>query len=145
MEKKEVIKEYSSNEITVLWKPHKCIHSENCWRGLPSVFQPKHKPWVNMEGASDEKIMSQVEECASGALSYYLLNDQKSKEPMPENGEKMKVKVFESGPLMVHGEVTIIHADGSEEAKKNVALCRCGASGMKPFCDGSHKKVDFKG
>jgi len=67
--KKKVVKEYTNGEITVVWQPHICIHSKKCWKGLLPVFDPRRKPWVDMDAASSEKIITQVNECPSGALS----------------------------------------------------------------------------
>lgn len=49
------------------------------------------------------------------------------------------------GPLLVRGAVRIESADGDaiEPNRRTVALCRCGVSSIKPFCDGSHKAVHF--
>ena len=60
---------YPNDELTVLWKPGLCIHSGICAAGLPKVFQPKAKPWVNMNSASSDEIIEQVSKCPSGALS----------------------------------------------------------------------------
>lgn len=60
---------YSNGEITVLWKPGKCIHAGICAQGLPGVFQPKEKPWIKIEAASSDEIVKQVGKCPSGALS----------------------------------------------------------------------------
>ncbi|MCB0844033.1 MAG: CDGSH iron-sulfur domain-containing protein [Bacteroidetes bacterium] len=57
--------------------------------------------------------------------------------------EAIKVKITGGGPILVRGEVKIIHKDGREELRKNVALCRCGQSASKPFCDGAHHKIEF--
>ena len=46
-------KEYTNGQLTVTWEAQKCIHSENCWRGLGKVFKPKDKPWIQLEGAND--------------------------------------------------------------------------------------------
>ncbi len=62
----------SNGDITVLWQPELCKHSTLCWKGLIEVFNPKERPWINMDGASSEKIIEQVKKCPSGALSYYL-------------------------------------------------------------------------
>jgi uncharacterized Fe-S cluster protein YjdI len=67
---KDIIKRYTKDGVTVIWKPSLCIHSGICARGLPHVFDPKRRPWVVMDGTDVEKIVEQVEECPSGALSY---------------------------------------------------------------------------
>jgi uncharacterized Fe-S cluster protein YjdI len=63
-------KQYTNGEITVVWQPEKCIHSTNCWKSLLKVFDPRKRPWVNMEGASSEQIAATIDKCPSGALSY---------------------------------------------------------------------------
>ena len=56
------------------------------------------------------------------------------------------VETMTNGPLLVYGNVTVKDAAGNLTKKNNVtAFCRCGGSGNKPFCDGSHKRIDFKG
>lgn len=69
---KEVIKEYSNGEVTVVWKNSLCTHSANCVKGLPDVFKPKENPWVKPESADTETIIQQIKKCPSGALSFYL-------------------------------------------------------------------------
>ena len=61
---------YSNEEITVIWQPEICQHSTLCWKGLLQVFNPKKRPWINMDGAATEQIIEQVKKCPSGALSY---------------------------------------------------------------------------
>jgi len=64
-------KKYSNEEISVIWKPGLCQHSTNCWKGLINVFDPRKKPWINMDGDTSERIIEQVKKCPSGALSYF--------------------------------------------------------------------------
>lgn len=61
---------YSNGEITVIWRPSRCWHSGNCFNGLPKVFDPASKPWVDMKAASTDEIIAQVEKCPSKALSW---------------------------------------------------------------------------
>jgi putative redox protein len=63
-------KKYSNGDITVHWKPELCIHSGHCARQLSSVFNPREKPWINMNGEATEEIISTVEGCPSGVLSW---------------------------------------------------------------------------
>ncbi|MGA1599013.1 MAG: CDGSH iron-sulfur domain-containing protein [bacterium] len=52
----------------------------------------------------------------------------------------LKVQVSSKGPLLIKGGAVIVHEDGTEEARTgSVALCRCGLSAKKPFCDGAHR------
>lgn len=131
---------YINNEIEVIWKPHLCIHSKLCWTQLPEVFNPKVKKWVNPDGAPTEKIIDQVKKCPSGALSI------KDSEKNTANENTNKIEIASNGPILIKGNCEIKHSDGRVETKENItALCRCGQSGNKPFCDGSHKTSNFKG
>ena len=55
------------------------------------------------------------------------------------------IKIAENGPLIVQGEFNLIDAQGNEVPVKKAALCRCGGSTIKPFCDGTHSKIGFQG
>ena len=68
MDKENIKKEYSNGEITVVWQSAKCIHSGNCVRNLPNVFQPSERPWIKMNGADSAAIIDAVAKCPSGAL-----------------------------------------------------------------------------
>jgi uncharacterized Fe-S cluster protein YjdI len=69
---KEIIKEYSNGELTVVWKPKTCIHAAECVKALPNVYNPKEKPWIKVENATTEELKQQIMKCPSGALSYYM-------------------------------------------------------------------------
>ena len=69
---KEIVKEYSNGELTVVWKPQKCIHAGECVKALPKVYNPKEKPWIKAENASTQALKDQIAKCPSGALSYYM-------------------------------------------------------------------------
>jgi CDGSH iron-sulfur domain-containing protein 3 len=59
---------------------------------------------------------------------------------------EITIQSLENGPFLVKGNVKLTDAQGKEiETKEVYGLCRCGASAGKPFCDGSHQKVNFKG
>ena len=76
----ETTKEYSNGEVTIVWKNELCKHSGICARGLSGVFKPKEKPWINPEGATSEEIVNQVNQCPSGALSFYYNEKKKQDE-----------------------------------------------------------------
>ena len=52
---------------------------------------------------------------------------------------------YRDGPLIVRGDFRLLDQDGGEidPGRETIALCRCGKSGIKPFCDGSHKRAGF--
>jgi uncharacterized Fe-S cluster protein YjdI len=64
-------KTYTNGEISVVWKSGLCIHSAKCVQGLGEVFNVQARPWIKMDGASTGRIIQQVEQCPSGALSYF--------------------------------------------------------------------------
>lgn len=66
---------YTNGKVTVIWQPKLCMHSGNCIRGLPSVFDYAARPWINMSGATSEEIIAQVKKCPSGALSFEINED----------------------------------------------------------------------
>lgn len=140
MEKK-IVKEYTNNEITIVWKPKSCIHAAECVKTLPKVYRPEEKPWLQIDNATTEELKSQIRKCPSGALSFYM-NGEENKE---EEELETKVEVLKNGPLLVYGTLKIKDKEGQEEIKnKTTAFCRCGASSNKPYCDGTHIKVNFK-
>ncbi len=141
---KDITKHYTNGEITITWKPNQCIHSKLCWTGLAEVFNPRERPWIKMDAATTASIMEQIDKCPSGALSYFR-NEDKVENKAPQVDVDTIVEVAANGPLLVYGNITIKNKNG-EEVKKNkvTALCRCGASGNKPYCDGTHVKIGFK-
>ncbi len=139
-----VTKKYSNGEVTIVWKPALCIHSQKCFNGLPGVFDPAKRPWVNSEGAETAQIIAQVKECPSTALSYYM-NAEGEKEENEQGSSDIVVEAKQNGPLFVYGNVTVKKANGTIEKRTKVtAFCRCGNSNNKPFCDGTHNKTEFK-
>ena len=61
--------------------------------------------------------------------------------------EPVTIRAKEHGPFLVQGPITLTDADGQQydvADKKTVALCRCGGSTRKPFCDGTHSRIGFE-
>ncbi|MCP4439433.1 MAG: hypothetical protein GY810_10875 [Aureispira sp.] len=140
---KEIKKEYSNGELIVVWKPKSCIHAAECVKALPNVYKPNEKPWITVENATTQDLKDQIAKCPSGALSYYMKDE--GEDSVLESVET-KVDVLENGPLLVHGTLKVTDKSGKVEVKnKRTAFCRCGMSENKPYCDGTHTKVDFKG
>jgi CDGSH-type Zn-finger protein len=103
-----------------------------------------------MPSASDVRIRNQVismvERCPSGALTYEIEidNDTYTDYQAVEPDLPTAIGVITNGPLWVTGGIRIERADGQPmEIRNRVTLCRCGHSKNKPFCDGTHNKIDF--
>lgn len=140
MKEKEVTKQYTNGKLSVFWKPAKCIHAGECTKALPQVYKPDERPWVNVNNASVQELMEQIDLCPSGALTYFF------DDMAGEESTEVKAKVLENGPLLVYGTFELTNKEGAIETKeKRTAFCRCGASQNKPYCDGSHIKAGFQG
>jgi uncharacterized Fe-S cluster protein YjdI len=145
MDKASIVKKYSNGEVTIVWKPGQCIHSAICWKhphGLSTVFNPHERPWIKPEAGSTTDIINQVKKCPSGALSYFM--NETEIENQQTNTQNTRIELIPNGPYVVTGNFCIVDANGGEkQGNETLALCRCGGSTNKPFCDGSHVKNGF--
>ncbi|WP_347060171.1 CDGSH iron-sulfur domain-containing protein [Blastococcus sp. HT6-30] len=66
-------------------------------------------------------------------------------EPAGGRADGATITPYRDGPLLVRGNFRLVDQDGAEidPGRDTIALCRCGKSGIKPFCDGSHKRSGF--
>ena len=139
----KITKKYTNGEITVVWKPHLCVHATTCFTELPKVFIPYERPWIKMSGATTEEIMDTVARCPTQAISYYWNNSVN-----PEGNEevlKTEVSFIKNGPIIIKGSFKVIDVDKNEIiTEKTASFCRCGHTKNRPFCDGTHLKSDFK-
>ena len=121
MSEKKIVKHYSNGEVTVVWKPDMCIHSEKCFHGLPGVFNPNQRPWVNVEAAASDEIVNQIKQCPSGALSYF--NNKEEEKEEADTGS-VQIQAAPNGPLILKGKCVIVNAEGEEEVRENMtAFC----------------------
>lgn len=134
-------KAYRSEKITVSFDLERCIHSRECVRGLPEVFDTKNRPWIRPDKSDPDRVAEVVMRCPTGALQFER-RDGGAEEPVPKENI---VAVAANGPLYVRGNIEIKDSTGAillEDTR--VALCRCGESMNKPFCDNSHKQASFR-
>ncbi|MEX2236170.1 MAG: (4Fe-4S)-binding protein [Dehalococcoidia bacterium] len=135
-----VAKEYRNDEIVVLWEPDYCIHVAACLMGLPQVFDVQRRPWISINAANADAIAQVVMRCPTGALHYKRLDGA----PDEEAAAETTVTPWPNGPLFVRGRVRLAdRRGGTIREDTRVALCRCGASANKPFCDGTHRAIGF--
>ena len=117
-----------------------CAHAGVCTDSLSSVWRMDQEPWIDADGAPVEEIIKVIRACPSGALGYSI-DGEESARPASEPA----IRVSKDGPYHVTGDIELADAPwGEGAARDRYALCRCGASKNKPYCDGSHWDVGFR-
>jgi glutamate synthase domain-containing protein 2 len=129
---------YEGEKITIHDNRGICSHAGFCTDGLPKVFQMNTEPWINADAETVEKIIKTIKKCPSGALSYSI--DGVLSNKFSENPE---ILITKDGPYFVKGSIELRDED-NPESEEHFALCRCGKSKNKPFCDGQHWYHKFK-
>ncbi len=131
-------KAYRGEGVAVFYDARRCLHVAECVRGLPDVFDPNARPWIQPQNAPAEAVAAVVRRCPTGALHYALAGAD------GEVGEdETLVTPQPDGPLLVRGRLAITTPQGDLKETR-AALCRCGGSGNKPFCDGTHTKIGWR-
>lgn len=134
------VENYRGAEIIVHFNRLQCSAAEECARGLPGVFREGERPWIQPDNARAEEIVEAVRRCPSGALRYTFRG-----ETGPRRADAPGIRIRRNGPYEVTGSIPLRTSFWCEGATRDrYALCRCGQSTNKPFCDGSHWKVGFK-
>lgn len=137
----DVLKTYAGDGIEVGWEPKLCIHVSRCIRALPDVFDPNARPWVNAGAAPADEIAAAIETCPTGALTYVRTDGAPQETP----SSPTKVEPRPNGPLFVRGDIEVVDVEGNVVRRATrVALCRCGQSSNKPYCDLTHRAIGFK-
>jgi len=135
------VAEYRGAQITVLFNRLICSASEKCAKNLPEVFRKGEKPWIVPDRADAQRIIDVVRHCPSGALRYAVAGRIGLLPPSAPG-----IRIARDGPYEVEGDVGLSVVAWCEGASKDrFALCRCGQSKNKPFCDGSHHAAGFRG
>ena len=129
---------YESPDAKVTWDAIRCIHAAECVRTLPPVFDPAAKPWIRPDKADAASVADAVNRCPSGALRMQFADGTSAMAVPPDNHGR----VTANGPNYLRGKLRLREGESVLEDTR-VALCRCGASQHKPFCDNSHKKIGF--
>jgi CDGSH-type Zn-finger protein/uncharacterized Fe-S cluster protein YjdI len=134
--------EYPGSDIDVSWDKRLCIHVGECGRSEGGVFLGGRNPWCDPNVAGSADVVAEVcERCPTGALTY-IRKDREAPEQAPSQN---RVVVANDGPLYFTGDLEIAGAaDDQRGVQFRAALCRCGASKNKPFCDNSHRDVRFE-
>jgi CDGSH-type Zn-finger protein/uncharacterized Fe-S cluster protein YjdI len=132
---------FDGKDVEVAWDGRLCIHVQECTRAKGKLFESGRDPWGQPDRGEPGYVAEVVRRCPTGALTY-VRKDGGEGETAPEANT---VVISNNGPLYVEGDLAI---DGAQDDMPGVryraALCRCGDSKNKPFCDNSHEKEGFR-
>ena len=135
----EKTEEVRGREVVIRFDGRRCIHSRNCVLGRPDVFVPNVSgEWIHPDRATPDEVAHLALTCPSGAITYERLDGGPQEAPPKVN----TLHVRENGPLTLHAPHTVAGAASAPALR--ATLCRCGASGNKPWCDGSHTTIGFQ-
>ena len=130
-------KTFSSPKLSIQDDHSICVHSGFCGNRITNI-------WKMLKESDDtqvrDQIIAMIEKCPSGTLTYTLDPGGEIIEPdLPK-----EITAIPDGPLWVSGGIPVERLDGKPlETRNRVTLCRCGASKIKPLCDGTHKEIGF--
>ena len=132
--------DYNGKKITIHDNRGICAHAGHCTDNLAAVFRLNEEPWIHPDGAKPDEIIATIQKCPSGALSYSVDDiEQRDRDGDPT------IFVSPNGPYEVSGGADLADTARAEGAsEEHFAMCRCGGSKNKPFCDGTHWYIKFK-
>lgn len=131
---------YSGESVDVTWDRRLCIHVGECTRATGALFQRGRDPWGQPDLLPAGEVVDVVGRCPTGAIVAHRKDGGAAEQTPTEN----TVVVANCGPLYVRGDLRLMGApDDMPGIATRVALCRCGHSKAKPFCDGAHEDARF--
>lgn len=130
---------YSGSGVAIHDNRGICAHAARCTGGLKTVFKLGEEPWIDPHGDTVERIVSTVQTCPSGALSYSIDGVEHR-----DRASAPAVMIAPNGPYAVVGGADLLDEPFAEGAsREHFTLCRCGHSQNKPFCSGAHWNHQF--
>lgn len=146
------IHEYPGKDITVTYDAKRCIHAAECVRGLGKVFDPDNRPWIDPDEATADEVAEVIGRCPTGALEFVRHDGGGAVAASGDTATAVEgdaagcatIDVAANGPLLIAGDISLgLSTGGSPVKATRMALCRCGHSSNKPYCDGSHANAGF--
>ena len=141
MSESKKIFDFEGEKIDAVWDGRLCIHVGECTRAKGELFESGRDPWGQPDLGEADYVAEVARRCPTGALTYRR-KDGGEEEGAPKSNT---VVISNNGPLYVDGELKV---DGAADDMPGVhyraALCRCGDSNNKPFCDNTHEHAEFR-
>ncbi len=135
------LQRFPGQDADVVWDERLCIHIGECGRAKGDLFIGGRKPWCQPDLTTVAGVVDVVERCPSGALVYETKDGKTVERPAPRN----TIHATYHGPLFARGDLAIQGAPADMPGVRfRAALCRCGQSKNKPFCDNSHEAAGFR-
>ena len=132
---------YPGETLNVAWDRRLCIHVGECGRAEGALFEGGRDPWCKPDLTDTSEVAEVVGRCPTGALSMTDNSGAVVEEPAPPEN---RLAVSNNGPYYLTGDLDIEGAQADQPGlMRRVALCRCGKSENKPFCDNSHEGAGF--
>lgn len=133
------IHRYEGEKVIVEFELSRCIHTGDCTRDLPAVFDAKRSGrWAHPDAAPAGEVARVCANCPTGALRCINKNTGSAMDTAPPHANS--VQVIPDGPLYVHAQMTL---NGEPLTVHRAAFCRCGKSRLMPYCDNSHREAEF--
>jgi len=126
---------YEGDGYTVHFNPMVCAHAAECNRLSAHVFDAGKKPWIQPKNGTREDSTKVVAACPSGAITI----SEGGSLPGHMFTDHAQVTVIKDGPYWVQDVPPPSEVNGQAMTPRKYTLCRCGMSGNKPFCDGTHR------
>ena len=139
-ERDDQILKFDGTEVEVTKDLRRCMAAGECNRAAGELFVKGRTPWCQPDREKFEEVVKIIQRCPSGALAVVRKDGKPVETPEPVN----VVVVSNNGPLYLSGDLAINGAKADMPAVRfRAALCRCGQSQCKPFCDDTHEDVKF--
>ncbi|GAA6209752.1 CDGSH iron-sulfur domain-containing protein [Cognatishimia sp. WU-CL00825] len=129
---------YAGQDVSVSYNPLLCSHAAQCGKLAKHIFNPAEKPWVQPDKGTVDEVKEVVAACPSGALA---LADVDPPHLMPD---RVQIQIEENGPYWVLDVTAPVPPQAENMSEQKFVLCRCGQSGNKPYCDGTHRDAKWR-
>ena len=131
---------FEGKDVQVDWDGRLCIHIAECGQSEGELFTAGRQPWCVPDVTTLDDVIDVSERCSAGALTYKVKDGSREEKAASQN----TLMVTCNGPYFLRGDLDIEGVAADMPAVKfRAALCRCGKSANKPFCDNSHEESHF--